>query len=891
VGLTRHRRSPAAGELRPVGELIPLVAVDRSGLAVTSQGTFVHVVHVSPPNPLILSPEDREAAAASFCYLAGRLRAGQCVQFYVQARPVNLEEVLASSRREVTRAAGPAPSPATPAADRRARDRWRLYAAMEESLRMHADDQAAVQFDAYMVVPFTPDVRTARRALADLTPRRGKPPQATLERDLQAHGRAVRQALAHTDALRSELDAMDVANRVLDGEELLQLLWSRFNPTLADAQSAPASARLVADLNRPRDAALATAEAAALRDFLGASAIDFSSQPGYAIVDHDLEQTIYTASTADATYFGWLMTTMMSCRQPYTISVFVHALDRKRERDRLKRSYRRVFAVNRSAEAGGRVPDFDRYFAEGEHQQLLQEMSGHERVGIFRVSIYQSIRVPGPGADPAILQESVDEAAEHLGSASDCRVDYGRFQQAQLWPSTLPLGHDAAHRTRKYATRNVGDSTPLLGVSMGSPSGIPFAFTEPGRTLERFNPYDRAHANHLCLVTGRSGAGKTMLCNVLLSRMIAHGARGFVIDRAGHYRVLTQLIDGAQHIDIGADDSRFHLNPWDVDDPANVSREKVAFLIGLHQTLLDEGLGTLERSQLGAAIRAVYERCAAEGLTPREGLLRDELLSRADGEAAKGAAEIAFTLRTLAEQLGEFCDNGAYAHIADQESSHVPDSPLLVFDTKRCPDAVLKPVILTVLEHITRTVEHHRDRHRDVAAEAGAPTFAGRSVLLGDEFWAVVSNPALGGYANDLARRSRHLGLTLLISTQQLSDLDNEHGLALLRNSTMQIFLSQHQEELGFVQRALGLTGAEIALIARLKTVKGGYSQAFWVNGTRGRGQVSLRVGPTEMWAFTSDPVRDAPQREQKIAEHDGDMWRAIADLAGHPVSAARGAE
>ncbi len=54
---------------------------------VTSEGAFVRVLRVTPPNPLILSGEDREAVAAGFCQLIGRLRPGQSVQFYVEARP------------------------------------------------------------------------------------------------------------------------------------------------------------------------------------------------------------------------------------------------------------------------------------------------------------------------------------------------------------------------------------------------------------------------------------------------------------------------------------------------------------------------------------------------------------------------------------------------------------------------------------------------------------------------------------------------------------------------------------------------------------------------------------------------------------------------------------
>ncbi len=73
-----------------------------------------------------------------------------------------------------------------------------------------------------------------------------------------------------------------------------------------------------------------------------------------------------------------------------------------------------------------------------------------------------------------------------------------------------------------------------------------------------------------------------MAANVIVSRCIAHGARAFVLDRAGHYELLTRLVDGAQQIEIGADDSPYAINPWDVPDPRDVAREKIAFLVSLH---------------------------------------------------------------------------------------------------------------------------------------------------------------------------------------------------------------------------------------------------------------------------------------------------------------------
>jgi len=153
-------------------------------------------------------------------------------------------------------------------------------------------------------------------------------------------------------------------------------------------------------------------------------------------------------------------------------------------------------------------------------------------------------------------------------------------------------------------------------------------------------------------------------------------------------------------------------------------------------------------------------------------------------------------------------------------------------------------------------------------------------VLVIDEAWKLVERRATGEWVNDLARRARHLGLFLVAISQQLSDFAGEYGKALIRDSTMQLFLRQSPDELGYVHDALRLSDAEVRAIARLKTVKRGFSQAYWINGTRGRGTIALRVAPTEYWLATSDPVGDAPLRAQSLQDAHGDPWLALERLA-----------
>ena len=309
---------------------------------------------------------------------------------------------------------------------------------------------------------------------------------------------------------------------------------------------------------------------------------------------------------------------------------------------------------------------------------------------------------------------------------------------------------------------------------------------------------------------------------------------------------------------------------------------KISFLTDLHSVMMGgEGLTTLERAQLGAAIRAVYATAAISDVRPCESMLRDELRARAEDERTRGGdLAIASVLRNLAERLGEFCHNGSYAYLLDKPTNVDTDSPLIVFDTRRCPDVVLKPVMFALLEFVTRTVENHRDANRALTSKPGAPMFAGRSFFFIDEAWHLIGRAETGTYINDMARRARHTGLCLVALSQHLSDFDTEYGRALLRNATMQMLLAQHPDDLAFLRAALGLSEQKLAVISRLKTVKGSYSQIYWINGTRGEGVVSLRIGPIEYWSYTSDPIRDVPLRDARVKAHGGAVWPAVLELA-----------
>jgi hypothetical protein len=871
---------------RSAGDLLGVAAIEPDGLLLREDGSYVRALEVRPVNPLTLDQAEAERISAAFAQAMARLPDRQSLQLYVEGTPLALDDILAEETHDCEQAAGAAED--TCAIDR-ARAIRRLGIAQEQSIRTHALRVAPLELGYFVICPWQPRHRT-----------RSGSSRRTVRVEAMGHERARRDSLRHCEGVQADLESTGLPGRILAGGEILDLLHRRFDPSAARGGGGmPASfmvPHVIDGLVCGESPTQAQGRAQALREAICSAPISLADR-SRILLGTTLEQVLYVSLAPEQTWLGWLLH-MMQAPRPFVLSVHIHATERYRERMAQKRRYKRIYGVNRGAEQRGRPLDPDARLREQEAAELNDEMAMSAGAGIYRVGIYCAVQEPGPAADPEALKELCENTAREVTMTCDARVQHGMFAQRRLWESTLPLGHDVARRLRKYVSRNVGDTIPLCGTSCGSPDGIPVGFAVPGRTLERLDPFDPAHLNHLLLINGMSGAGKTMAAIILLVRALSHGASGFIIDRAGHFEFLCSLIPGAASLEIGT--GGYAINSWDVEDPANVTAEKIDYLLALHALLLGEhhassdsyGLCDLEANLLGLAIGEVYQRCALTGEEPRELLLQEELERRYHRERNEGSAGIAESLRNLSMRLNNYIGDGPYAYLADRPTTIGRDAPLVVFDTRSIPEAKAAAALFVICEHVKTRISRTRREH--LAGRSARHVWAGRSFLVVDEAWKLIERPATGRWFNDFVRRSRHYALWLIAISQQLSDFDNEHGRALIANAPMRLFLRQEAKELAYVKGALNLTGEAIEAIASLETVGGFYSLGYLMNGTRGEGTVQIGVGPIERWIASSDPDRDEPLRQLAIRQSgatEQDGWPALELLIDEEWQARTAAE
>lgn len=120
-------------------------------------------------------------------------------------------------------------------------------------------------------------------------------------------------------------------------------------------------------------------------------------------------------------------------------------------------------------------------------------------------------------------------------------------------------------------------------------------------------------------------------------------------------------------------------------------------------------------------------------------------------------------------------------------------------------------------------------------------------LLVLDELWSLLRDPALAALVEEIARIGRHHFLSLWIATQQVRDL-LESGRAVLDNAAVRVYLKQHDRDLDELCNAVGLPAP---------------ARRFLRSASRGQAlldvggllvPVDIQASPSEHGSITTDP-------------------------------------
>jgi hypothetical protein len=889
-------KAPPKTSKEPVGtdRFWPIDAVGTDGTVVLEDGRMLTIVAVEPPNVDVMDQGQLQACWDAFLAMNSLLESGATLQFLVEGDLLGVDEHMQHMREEIQAVHGFDPADYD---GHRSREltptqfsAWGVYNMQRESVEVAANGSMTMRRRCYIAIPWDPNATASAEILSALpallagSAKRASAKASSVGNDgpraVTDHRRDTLRIRTRLSAFLNTLERQEIRCRVLGGVEVLEYLQRRGQPTSTTrgrVLQSP-SPEMLADFNRPIDREQAVRTATNIRSLLGSAPINFKASEQYGIVDQDIVSTSFLSGTPSSLHQFWLRQ-IIQMREPFTLSVFMTGLDRAQEQQRITRRWKQAARENeRNASKGN--PDPETVAQEVELGAHAQQMAMDPMAGPVLTATYLMVRSPGPKPDANAVDQAKYEAASHVQRATQGgTLNPGVRIQEILWRSTLPLGTDYAKRTVTMEADCAADTVPLVGTGCGSPTGLPFLVSATGE-IEYLAPYDRRHPAHIMVVAGTTGTGKTHLANRFLAALTAMGAQVSIIDRAGHYDNQLLLHHGARKLAIGSETGKWAINHWDVDDPADVPQSKVRFLTELHAVMLGKSAWTREEEALLAkAIRATYANALSLNEAPRESHLVEILALGAAHEREHGRIRSALVLEAFHADLQEFVMGGLYGHLWDRETNIPDDAPLLIFDTADATESMLIPLMFATMDWIRQRARRHHQRHKH---DPG--TYAGRSVVWLDEGWSWGREPALARYIQELARQSRHLGLLFGVMSQDTEDFEGEAS-AVLRNASIRILLRQDQGMIDYLSATLRLSPEVVDRLAGLRSLKGRFSEALVMNGSRGAGRVQFKVGALEYWAYTSDPNHDVPLREQALEACGGNIWKALATLkASHGI-------
>ncbi len=425
----------------------------------------------------------------------------------------------------------------------------------------------------------------------------------------------------------------------------------------------------------------------------------------------------------------------------------------------------------------------------------------------------------------------------------------------EFW-KTLPGLERGFDRWHRPLHTTASDLVPIQTVPRGDVE--PDIFFSNALTGEPFgfSLHGAGRANYNFLVLGASGAGKSVLYNMLLAHVMLSGPWAgpvFVIDYAGpdksSGKTAAQVFGGTYITVLGGG---VQLNPWDLKTDAwvdgTVRQETLAFLTQILNLLLyNDGQSredALFEAIIQRAIIETYQRYDGEGAPLFSDLL--PVLRDFQTDSSFDPAKV----RLLCELLQKFIASPAAA-ILNRPGTLARDAKFVVYDLfglRDYDDRTCAAITGTVLRFV-----------RNIAFD-GRPER--KKYVLMDEVTNLL-NIGMRPLVEELLTTARAHGCVVGVATQNYTEYRRSAIAETVNLNTSTHVLMSHARATNAkepVIQDLGLSAEEAALFRELRAVKGEYSELLlrtqcW--SPEGGRDVSVKLrfelAPFEYWVVTSD--------------------------------------
>jgi conjugal transfer ATP-binding protein TraC len=368
------------------------------------------------------------------------------------------------------------------------------------------------------------------------------------------------------------------------------------------------------------------------------------------------------------------------------------------------------------------------------------------------------------------------------------------FRMVQGFKSCLPLAKDYLGITRNITTSALSAFFPFTSPFFKfDETGIWFGLNKNNIPIIR-DIFRLSNSNGMCLAS--SGAGKSYMTKLFITRHLLNGTRVIVIDPQGEYKNLVKKFEG-QRIDLSRTSDTI-INPLDL--MGHDYAEKRLSLMDLMPVMLGH-LTEPQKSFIDQALTESYEKKGImmndpESWTNDPPILADVLavLERMEKTAINLEKN---TLRSLVNRLKLYV-TGVFAFLNRHTNINFQND-LVCFDIGNMPKQVKPTIMFLVLDYVYMKMK------KDIQ----------RKLLVIDEAWSLLGHAEEASYIFEIVKTCRKFNMGLFLINQEVEGmLNSEAGRSALANSSYTILLRQKPAVIEGIQKVFHLSNVErIALL------------------------------------------------------------------------------
>ncbi|QBL11240.1 TraC family protein [Campylobacter helveticus] len=379
-----------------------------------------------------------------------------------------------------------------------------------------------------------------------------------------------------------------------------------------------------------------------------------------------------------------------------------------------------------------------------------------------------------------------------------------------------------------------------------------------------------SNSNYNGYLVATSGAGKSVLLNMLAFNSYARGDRVFIIDQDNSFLKLCETIEGQY---LALDPLKpISFNPFSSlkNDDIESFMEDLNYLSDLiymlgssknqHRADEDE---KLIKSKIQELMEILF---LSKGNTMEVSDIRDELIKIDD-----------MRFKDFANQLRPFCKEGIYGKYFNGPCEFNVKKEFIVTEFKGLEghNDLRDPLIMLLIYHINQLMYMSSDRNSRI------------QIIIDEAHRFLGKNPKMDDFIEQAYRRARKYDASVIIATQGFDDIYNPRdgglsraGTVIVNNSAYKIFMKQTETSVNMLLKSevfdLGEKDKEI--LRSIMTLKGEYSELFLMTPDDVKLPYRLVMDGYFYYLTTTDPKDKAKIKE--LTDQGIPLGEAIEFLA-----------